>query len=188
MNIQSNVDTHWGETERRSVGNRQRRKVGSRPDPRTKYLGFTSRQWPFLYVLVGNWIFALAFFFGAKFVWHWAPTEWGNPGDKLNSIPKYARLRRATRATTQRKLSSSFSAGIANGHYTQWGHARNTSRKVSVQLVPVRLGKGVQACSYILAKSLIVLAPALLVGSVASLLRVSTVPFFLQVLGTANLR
>ena len=36
-------------------------------------------------------------------------------------------------------------SGIANGHYTQWGHARNTSRKVSVQLVPVRLGKGVQA-------------------------------------------
>jgi len=83
MNIQSNVGTYVGETELRSIGHRQSQNVRSRPDPRTKYLGFTSSQWPFLYVLVGNWIFALAFFFGAKFVWRWAPTEWSNPGDKL---------------------------------------------------------------------------------------------------------
>ena len=60
-----------------------RRNVRIRRDPRTKYLGFTSRQWPFLYVLVGNWIFALAFFLGFKFAWHWVPAEWNTPGDKI---------------------------------------------------------------------------------------------------------
>ena len=55
-------------------------KVRVRHDPRTKYLGFTSSQWPFLFVLVGNWIFALAFFLGAKLVWHWVPAEWSSPG------------------------------------------------------------------------------------------------------------
>jgi hypothetical protein len=55
----------------------------TRRDPRTKFLGFTSRQWPFLYVLVGNWIFALAFFLAFKFVWHWVPAEWNTPGDKI---------------------------------------------------------------------------------------------------------
>jgi uncharacterized MAPEG superfamily protein len=54
-----------------------------RKDPRTKYFGFTERQWPFLFVLVGNWIFALAFFLGAKLVWHWAPAEWSTAGDKI---------------------------------------------------------------------------------------------------------
>ena len=43
--------------------------------PRVKYLGFTSRQWPFLFVLVGNWIFALAFFLSAKLIWHRVPLE-----------------------------------------------------------------------------------------------------------------
>jgi hypothetical protein len=55
----------------------------ARRDPRTKYLGFTSRQWPFLYVLVGNWIFALTFFLALKFAWHWVPAEWNTPGDKI---------------------------------------------------------------------------------------------------------
>jgi len=55
----------------------------ARRDPRTKYLGFTSRQWPLLYVLVGSWIFALAFFLAFKFAWHWVPAEWSTPGDKI---------------------------------------------------------------------------------------------------------
>jgi hypothetical protein len=38
---------------------------------------------PFLYVLVGNWIFALAFFLAFKFAWHWVPAEWNTPGDKI---------------------------------------------------------------------------------------------------------
>src|SRR5262245_65600035 len=54
-----------------------------RRDPRVKYFGFTAAQWPFLFVLVGNWVFALAFFLGAKLVWHWAPEQWSTPGDKL---------------------------------------------------------------------------------------------------------
>ena len=41
-------------------------------------------------MLVGNWIFALAFFLGAKFVWHWTPAEWSTPGDKLALVFKCA--------------------------------------------------------------------------------------------------
>ena len=61
------------ETEKHPIeqGHNPRRNARARHDPRVKYLGFTSRQWPFLFVLVGNWIFALAFFLGAKLVWHW---------------------------------------------------------------------------------------------------------------------
>ena len=61
-----------------------------RRDPRTKYLGFTSRQWPFLFVLVGNWIFALGFFLGVKLVWHWVPAEWSTSGDKIALVFKCA--------------------------------------------------------------------------------------------------
>jgi len=63
----------------RSVEHRQkpgRRKVNRR-DPRTKVLGFTSRQWPFIAVLVGNWVFAIAFFSIGKLVWDWTPEAWG---------------------------------------------------------------------------------------------------------------
>lgn len=59
------------------------RKARVRRDPRAKYFGFTAAQWPFLFVLVGNWIFALAFFLGGKLVWDWAPEQWSTPGDKL---------------------------------------------------------------------------------------------------------
>ena len=62
----------------------------SQRDPHTKYLGFTSRQWPFLFVLVGNWIFSLAFFLSAKWLWHWAPAEWSSPGDKIALVFKCA--------------------------------------------------------------------------------------------------
>jgi hypothetical protein len=41
-------------------------------------------------VLVGNWIFALAFFLGAKLLWHWAPAQWSNPGDKVALVFKCA--------------------------------------------------------------------------------------------------
>ena len=34
-------------------------------------------------MLVGNWIFALAFFLAFKFAWHWVPAEWNTPGDKI---------------------------------------------------------------------------------------------------------
>lgn len=37
----------------------------------------------YIYVLVGNWIFALAFFLAFKFAWHWVPAEWNTPGDKI---------------------------------------------------------------------------------------------------------
>ena len=66
------------------------RKVRKRRDPRTTYLGFTSRQWPFLFVLVGNWVFSLTFFLGVKLVWHWAPSEWATAGDRIALVFKCA--------------------------------------------------------------------------------------------------
>jgi uncharacterized MAPEG superfamily protein len=41
-------------------------------------------------VLVGNWIFALAFFIGAKLLWHWQPAEWSSSGDKIALVFKCA--------------------------------------------------------------------------------------------------
>lgn len=67
-----------------------RRLEPSRRETRNTHLGFTSRQWPFLFVLVGNWIFALAFFLGAKLLWHWAPAEWSSPEDKIALVFKCA--------------------------------------------------------------------------------------------------
>ena len=66
------------------------RKARKRRDPRTKYFGFTSRQWPFLFVLVGNWAFSLTFFLGVKVVWHWAPSEWATAGDRIALVFKCA--------------------------------------------------------------------------------------------------
>ena len=54
----------------RSAELQVKRRMAKRRDPGARFLGFTSRQWPFLYVLFGNWLFALLFFFGAKFLWH----------------------------------------------------------------------------------------------------------------------
>jgi uncharacterized MAPEG superfamily protein len=68
---------------------RAKGRVSTRRDPRAKTLGFSSRQWPFLYVLVGNWLFALLFFYGAKFVWHWEPVDWGL-GDRIAQVIKDA--------------------------------------------------------------------------------------------------
>jgi len=81
-----------GETEQHSIDqrNNKTRNVRARSDPCTKYLGFSSLQWPFLIVLVGNWIFALVFFLGAKVVWQWMPTEWNTPGDRIALVFKCA--------------------------------------------------------------------------------------------------
>ena len=73
----------------RSVELQVKRRMAKRRDPRARFLGFTSRQWPFLYVLFGNWLFALLFFFGAKFLWHWRPQDW-TVGDRLALVIKDA--------------------------------------------------------------------------------------------------
>ena len=65
------------------------RRVGKRRDPRSKHLGFTSMQWPFIAVLVGNWLFAAAFFALAKTFWHWTPDAWGI-ADRLALVIKDA--------------------------------------------------------------------------------------------------
>jgi uncharacterized MAPEG superfamily protein len=67
-----------------------KRRIGPRRHPHATQLGFTSRQWPFIYVLVGNWIFSLAFFLGMKLIWHWVPAEWNNLGDRLGLVIKDA--------------------------------------------------------------------------------------------------
>jgi uncharacterized MAPEG superfamily protein len=83
--MQRSVDHH------RHVDHRQaarRRPLERRPDPRTaKTFGFSPRQLPFLYVLVGNWIFSAAFFGGVKLFWHWVPTEWTGP-DRMALVVK----------------------------------------------------------------------------------------------------
>ncbi len=67
-----------------------KRRIGPRRHPHATQLGFTARQWPFIYVLVGNWIFSLAFFLGMKLIWHWVPAEWNNLGDRLALVIKDA--------------------------------------------------------------------------------------------------
>ena len=62
----------------RSVEQRQapKRRISERRHPRAQYFGFTARQWPFIYVLVGNWLFAAAFFALAKLLSDWTPEDW----------------------------------------------------------------------------------------------------------------
>lgn len=68
-----------------------KRQAGARRHPRAQILGFTSRQWPFIYVLVGNWLFAAAFFALAKLLWHWVPTEW-TLADRISLVIKDAAI------------------------------------------------------------------------------------------------
>jgi hypothetical protein len=77
-------------TMQRSVEQRhERRPARERRHPRAQFLGFTSRQWPFIFVLVGNWLFAAAFFAAGKLFWHWTPDEW-TVGDRLELVIKNA--------------------------------------------------------------------------------------------------
>jgi hypothetical protein len=75
----------------RSVDQRQapKRRTSARRHPREQILGFTPRQWPFIYVLVGNWLFAAAFFAIAKLLWDWVPTDW-TLGDRIALVIKDA--------------------------------------------------------------------------------------------------
>lgn len=59
-----------------------------RRDPRVKHFGFTSHQWPFIFVLVGNWVFSLVFFVVCKHLWDWVPLDWSTPGDRLALVIK----------------------------------------------------------------------------------------------------
>ena len=75
----------------RSVDQRQapKRQTGARRHPTAQVLGFTPRQWPFIFVLVGNWLFAATFFALAKLLWHWVPTDW-TLGDRIALVIKDA--------------------------------------------------------------------------------------------------
>jgi hypothetical protein len=70
----------------------QRTRAKRRPirrDPRQKSFGLSPRQLPFIYVLVGNWIFSLCFFLGMKLIWDWQPEAWGI-ADRLALVIKDA--------------------------------------------------------------------------------------------------
>ena len=75
----------------RSVEQRHapKRRMSARRHPRQQVLGFTARQWPFIFVLVGNWLFAAAFFAVAKLLWDWVPTDW-TLGDRIALVIKDA--------------------------------------------------------------------------------------------------
>jgi hypothetical protein len=66
-----------------------KRRTELRRHPHARHLGFTERQWPFIFVLVGNWLFSAAFFLTAKLVWDWVPTEW-SVGDRIALVIKDA--------------------------------------------------------------------------------------------------
>jgi MAPEG family len=75
----------------RPVEQRQapKRRTSARRHPHQQTLGFTSRQWPFIYVLVGNWLFAISVFVLAKLLWDWVPSEW-TIGDRIALVIKNA--------------------------------------------------------------------------------------------------
>ena len=74
----------------RSVEQRQApKRRGRRRDPRVQYFGFTAVQLPFIYVLVGNWLFSAAFFALTKLLWHWTPVDW-TLGDRIAQMIKDA--------------------------------------------------------------------------------------------------
>ena len=45
--------------------------------------GFSEEQWPFLLVLVGNWLFAIVWFLGLKLFIFWQPELWNGYGARL---------------------------------------------------------------------------------------------------------
>jgi len=63
----------------------------ARAAARNRYIGrprfgFSHEQWPFVLVLVGNWIFALVWFFTIKQFWFWQPEHWNGFGDRLTLL------------------------------------------------------------------------------------------------------
>lgn len=50
--------------------------------------GFSHQQWPFILVLVGNWLFAIAFFALCKAFITWQPEAWTTAGDRLALVIK----------------------------------------------------------------------------------------------------
>ena len=66
-----------------------KRRTKARRHPARQVLGFTPRQWPFIFVLVGSWLFSIAFFVLAKFLWDWVPPDW-TIGDRIALVIKNA--------------------------------------------------------------------------------------------------
>jgi hypothetical protein len=79
------------ETMQRPVEHRHalKRRTKARHHPAKRTFGFTPRQWPFIFVLVGSWLFSIAFFVSAKFLWDWVPPDW-TIGDRIALVIKNA--------------------------------------------------------------------------------------------------
>ena len=63
----------------------------TRAAARSRYIGrprfgFSHEQWPFVIVLVSNWIFAFVWLFTIKAFWVWQPEPWNGFGDRLALI------------------------------------------------------------------------------------------------------
>jgi hypothetical protein len=80
-----------GEGMQRTVEQKRitKRRAGKRQDPRVKRFGIAPRTWPFIYVLVGNWVFAALIYGLAKAFWDWNPGDW-TIGDRLALVIKDA--------------------------------------------------------------------------------------------------
>jgi hypothetical protein len=52
--------------------------------------GFSEDQWPFVLVLVGNWLFSAVWFLGLKLFISWQPDLWNGYGDRLALVIKCA--------------------------------------------------------------------------------------------------
>lgn len=50
--------------------------------------GFSQKTWPFVLVLVSNWLFAIVFFTICKLTITWTPDAWATPGDRLALVVK----------------------------------------------------------------------------------------------------
>lgn len=66
-----------------------KRKTSKRRHPRAQVFGLSPRQWPFIFVLVGNWTVAAAFYILAKLYWQWTPDSW-TVGERIELVIKVA--------------------------------------------------------------------------------------------------
>lgn len=71
----------------RRTETRQHVRPKRRPAVRA-YFGFSEKTWPFILVLLGNWLFSVAFFAICKLTITWMPEAWATPGDRLALVIK----------------------------------------------------------------------------------------------------
>ncbi len=63
-----------------------RRTAIRRPTAARAPFGFTAEQWPFIVVLLSNWLFSAVWFISTKLLVTWQPEQWGTLEDKLRLV------------------------------------------------------------------------------------------------------